>query len=728
MFNLFGSKSPQVPESGSSTIEREVLAKRLNAVIEVNHRIAGFVDKEEILQLTTEKLISLLNVSYAVIWLYHEDTHQLKLAHLNVPPTVSKLIERFMGFSIPETAFSTDDPIHRENFMVKTFLEGKLSKTTELSDASYPLISKQASGVLQSLLNVKFVLHVPLTARDNKFGVMGLIWNTETFTKDDEDLVMAFADQISTGIYNSQLFSQVENQVNVLENKNQEITSLYNLTNRISQTLDPKLVAQTAVDSLPQDQALLGAFVNFYDKEHGGLVLKAVTKSTLVDQASKLVGGFEKYNTNVNDPQYQNNPIVKAVLTQQIQISNTLDPIVSPPLPPALLLPLNKIANIGCVIVYPLRTREEVLGTISFIIRDKKYEGLEESKKQLISTYALQIGIALENASLFQNLATALEQLKEVRRREHDMIDVMGHELRTPISIVRNALLMLERSFDKSTGAINKETLSKYLDMSVESTRREITLIETLLSATKVDASRMQLFLSKVDFKDVVNDGIEGQKTMLQQKALGLVYTPPAEDIFVYADRTRAQEVMDNFLSNSAKYTQAGQITISIWKDQDYGWISIKDTGIGISEEDLQNLGKKFFRARQYIPTQDPKVGEYIRPGGTGLGLYVTFDLIRIMGGTLYINSKVGEGSNFTFSLPLYKNEPDKQIDETFSADDAAKKQHVILNGQAPQPPAGQVAAAVIPSAPAPAVTPVPTAALPIALQPAVPTQQVPAV
>lgn len=284
------------------------------------------------------------------------------------------------------------------------------------------------------------------------------------------------------------------------------------------------------------------------------------------------------------------------------------------------------------------------------------------------------------------DLQSALSQLQEARRVERDMIDVMGHELRTPISIVRNALVMMGKHQERNKH-LTSEELKKYMDMALESTRREITMIETLLSATKVDNARIQLYLVKSDMVDMVDDAIEGQKVPISQKNLEIIFHRPPEPVWVYADRTRAQEITDNFLSNAVKYTLAGSVEINVWKDDKYGYTSIKDTGIGISEEDLQNLGKKFFRAKQHIPKKNGSDTEVVRPGGTGLGLYVTFDLIKIMGGSLYINSKVGEGTTFTFCLPSYVDQPEKQVDQTFDNNHEDTKANIFLNKAAPQPP-----------------------------------------
>ncbi len=371
----------------------------------------------------------------------------------------------------------------------------------------------------------------------------------------------------------------------------------------------------------------------------------------------------------------------------------------------------------GIKLVLPIATKEDIKGLILFGRKEAEYP-YTISDIDFLRSIASSASVALERSMLYaevqefantlqkkvevatadlkkanEDLQAALKQVQEARRRERDMMDVMGHELRTPISIVRNALAMLDRESKlvEATGGrdgrgISPVILKKYVDMGLESARREIRLIETLLSATKVDASRLQLYLTHVDFRDVINDGIEGQRFHIAKKPLDIIYETPHAEVGVYCDRTRVQEIMDNFLSNAVKYTMKGSITIRTWVDQDFGWISITDTGIGVTEEDLQRLGKKFFRARQYLSGEDDT--KVVRPGGTGLGLYVTFELIRVMGGKLFINSKLHEGTTFTFSMPKYMGQPDKQFDQTFDEDSNKDRRHITINGNAPIPPA----------------------------------------
>lgn len=263
-------------------------------------------------------------------------------------------------------------------------------------------------------------------------------------------------------------------------------------------------------------------------------------------------------------------------------------------------------------------------------------------------------------------LEESLNKIEEIRRQERDMIDVMGHELRTPITIVRNALLVLKSKLDSKEKLTQKELL-EYIDKAVEGSRREVNLVETLLSATKVESNRIQLLLTKVDMKDVVMDSIDAHKVYIKDKNIKIKFNAPSRDIFAYADRSRTQEVMDNFLSNAVKYTIKGGITINLIKDANHVSVALTDTGIGIAKQDIKHLGKKFFRAKQYLDSTDGKTNGVVRPGGTGLGLYVSFNLIRIMKGKVEIESQLGKGSIFTFKLPVYKRQEDKHIDQSFS-------------------------------------------------------------
>lgn len=246
-----------------------------------------------------------------------------------------------------------------------------------------------------------------------------------------------------------------------------------------------------------------------------------------------------------------------------------------------------------------------------------------------------------------QDLEEALGKLEEIRRQEKDMLDVMGHELRTPISIARNAVVTMQKEISKED--TDEAKLEKYTHMAVESIRREISLIETFLSTTKLEGSRMQINPEPINLLEVAQESLDAHKDLAERNKTKVIINQPEKEIIVSADKIRIQEIADNFLNNAIKYTGEGNVIITIYEKDGLGWMDVKDDGIGISPENLQKLGKKFFRAQ----TLYNKSGNIVNPSGTGLGLFVSFQLIDLMQGKRSIASKEGEGSTFSFGLPL---------------------------------------------------------------------------
>ncbi|MCA9383646.1 GAF domain-containing sensor histidine kinase, partial [Candidatus Dojkabacteria bacterium] len=338
-------------------------------------------------------------------------------------------------------------------------------------------------------------------------------------------------------------------------------------------------------------------------------------------------------------------------------------------------------------VIYPLLQNEKIVGML--ILGEKEADSpysIQEVEflESIGNTLALAVGRSLlyEELQLFNeelqnrveaateelkvkntSLENALSELEDKRRQERDMVDVMGHELRTPISIARNALAILEDKFDKNDGNIEKEKLGKYLTMAVEATRREITLLETLLSATKLEGNRIQLNLTKVSVDELIENTLEAHKYKAQEKNLTL-NVEKEDGMFIFSDKVRTQEIIDNFVSNAVKYTAAGSVTIKVYKKDGFIRFDIVDTGIGIQQEDLEKLGGKFFRARKLYG--EGTTEDYVHPSGTGLGLFVTFELIHLMGGNREVLSEVGKGSTFAAELPEFTGQKDQNLDQTF--------------------------------------------------------------
>lgn len=244
-------------------------------------------------------------------------------------------------------------------------------------------------------------------------------------------------------------------------------------------------------------------------------------------------------------------------------------------------------------------------------------------------------------------------ELEESLRKERDMLDILGHELRTPLSTSRNSLEMLD--IYKKQGKLDEAKLNHHLDIAKENLTREIKILETILSSSRIDNSRLQLNYEEVDANDVVEDSISSYKEQAEKKGLILKTILPNDRVYCYGDRAATQQIVDNLVSNAIKYTQKGAVTVELKLEAETVVFTVSDTGEGIPAEEIPNLGKKFYRINPYLKSEG-KIGgrQIVRPGGTGIGLYVVFKLTGMMNGTVNVSSEVGKGSAFTIKLPRF--------------------------------------------------------------------------
>jgi len=262
-----------------------------------------------------------------------------------------------------------------------------------------------------------------------------------------------------------------------------------------------------------------------------------------------------------------------------------------------------------------------------------------------------------------KEIQSKMEKMEKMRQREKDLLDVMGHELRTPLTIAKNAIEMIEmyKSNKKKKRKSVKwnQDMEKHFYYLKTAIRREMQIVETMLAATKLDAKRMDTNFEEVDLNEIVENTKLAFKGEAENKGLKFkIDMDNRKNWIVWADALKLQQVVDNLMSNAVKYTQQGYVKLSL---KDYGnevGIYVSDTGEGISQEEQKDLGKKFYRAKQYSSKNGKKSNSVVRPGGAGLGLYVVFGLVQLMEGKFKVDSKEGKGS--TFKVYFKKPEEEK--------------------------------------------------------------------
>ena len=249
--------------------------------------------------------------------------------------------------------------------------------------------------------------------------------------------------------------------------------------------------------------------------------------------------------------------------------------------------------------------------------------------------------------------------LKIIRKK--DIIDVMGHEIRTPLSIIKQELnyhkeVTLPKESEWKEGNMNSsdvEDLFKTLQTIDEEVDHTLSLVTNMLEAARIDKQRFELNIDKVDIIKLARQTFEVEKKANDSsKYEFLMIDNGLESLEVNVDPVRVRESIDALLTNAVKYGQnieGGKsiIEMNLRKDEENIYISIKDNGRGIEKEDIEKLGKKFVRLY-------PKTANLERPGGTGLGLFVVKNIMQYHKGDLLIESEgIGKGSVFTLKFPL---------------------------------------------------------------------------
>lgn len=239
---------------------------------------------------------------------------------------------------------------------------------------------------------------------------------------------------------------------------------------------------------------------------------------------------------------------------------------------------------------------------------------------------------------------------KELDKAKDEFISIVSHELKTPMSIVKSYLWMLEQ--EKGGPLTQKQ--KEYLSKALLGTERMIFLINDILSLSKIEQGRITFNITDFKLSPFIQEVTSEIKVKIEENNLtfNLVWEEDTKDVNVYTDKDKLREILLNLVSNAIKYTKQGNITLKIKKEQNnFVKILITDTGKGIDPKELKKLFHKFQRLDNSYQT----VAE---SGGTGLGLYIVKLYIGLLGGSVGAESKgINKGSTFWVTIPTNKTQ-----------------------------------------------------------------------
>lgn len=288
----------------------------------------------------------------------------------------------------------------------------------------------------------------------------------------------------------------------------------------------------------------------------------------------------------------------------------------------------------------PLKTRGEVLGVMSAITRQDRV--LTSEERGLLITIGHQISTAIENAQLMEEASRA-QALEELDRLRTALLASVSHELRTPLTSIKG----IASTLTQPDVQWDEETQHEFLKIIDKETDTLTHIVNDLMQMSQIEAGIMQLERTKITVSAIVSQLRDQLKHVVSNHEFEM--DVPRGLPAIYADEVRIGEVIINLVSNAAAYSEPGtRITLRVKRVDDEIVVSVTDQGIGIPAEHRSKVFDRFFRLESGVAR---------RRGGTGLGLSICKRIVESHGGKIWVESKVGVGSKFTFSIPIAQSQ-----------------------------------------------------------------------
>ncbi|MFK8007128.1 MAG: ATP-binding protein [Saprospiraceae bacterium] len=305
----------------------------------------------------------------------------------------------------------------------------------------------------------------------------------------------------------------------------------------------------------------------------------------------------------------------------------------------------------------PILLGKEVIGVMS-VQSTTQTNRFGKTDETLLGTIASQVGVALYNAILFEEAEKARTAAVEASEAKSTFLSTVSHELRTPLtSVIGFAKIIKKRLGERILPFVQTEEkkthrairqVNQNLDVVISEGERLTTLINTVLDLAKIEAGRLDWNMESTPIEGIIKQATAATSSLFEQKSLPLNLEIEEELPLLNADKDRLVQVVINLISNAVKFTDEGEVRIKAYRQNGSIIVGVKDSGIGITKEDLPKVFEKF-----------KQVGDTLtdKPKGTGLGLPICKEIIEHHKGDIWVESELGHGSTFMFSIPLNQEE-----------------------------------------------------------------------
>jgi signal transduction histidine kinase len=451
-------------------------------------------------------------------------------------------------------------------------------------------------------------------------------------------LLQTFADQAVIAIENVRLFRE-------LQTSNGELTAALDTQTATSDIL--RVISRSQTDAQPVFETIVRNAVRLCGAIQGGVYRFDGELVHAIAHEGFTLQQLEDWRRNFPRPVTAPGTINLAIRTRTVV---RIDDIEADP----SMMSTGTVANLRSrgsrsTLAVPMIRQGDIIGAIALAHRD--VAAFSNAHVELLKTFADQAVIAIENVRLFTELQERNREVEQKSRElaaasqhKSEFLANMSHELRTPLNaIIGYSEMLQEEAQDRHQGAFIPD-----LEKINAAAKHQLSLINDILDLSKVEAGRMELEPTDFDLPGAIDNALTLVRERAGRRGIALASTIDPSVGSIRADERKVKQVLLNLLSNALKFTpEGGRIELRAAIDEGIIEISVTDTGVGIAPEDQEAIFEEF----QQVGTADKKVE------GTGLGLALCRRFVELHGGRIWVKSQVGQGSTFTFMLPVRREE-----------------------------------------------------------------------
>ncbi|MDR7112203.1 signal transduction histidine kinase/ActR/RegA family two-component response regulator [Microbacterium trichothecenolyticum] len=507
--------------------------------------------------------------------------------------------------------------IDRASLLGRVARDRKLQQIPDvLSDAEYGRQDAQELGHYRTLMSA------PMLLDDEVVGVLSL-WRTHVspFDESAQAALQAFAAQAAVVVRQIDLVRALEDRSVELARKVDQLEALSEVGEAVSSSLVLDEVLTTIIMNAVRFAGCDGgSIMEYVEHEHAFTVRSAYASDRLLERLRGIKVDLD--TTLVGRAARERHPIAVP----------DLDDV-------ELDIHLRLLHEDGwrSMVAVPVLRGDRIVGAL--VVRRRTPGEFSADTMDFLENFASQSALAVWNAQLFRELETKSAELEIASRHKSEFLASMSHELRTPLNaVIGFSEVLLERMF----GELN-DRQDEYLRDILGSGRHLLQLLNDILDLSKVEAGRMALEPSTFSLRSALEYGASMVRERAARHGIRLSIDVDADLDTVESDELRVKQVLVNLLSNAVKFTpDGGSVTVTARGSEHEIAVAVADTGIGIAPADRERIFESFQQGRRGLQSEE----------GTGLGLTLCRRIVAILGGTMWLESEVGVGSTFGFTIP----------------------------------------------------------------------------